>query len=330
MRLSDAVIIAPENARARAALLEHLTGLAQAAGHLGFAHLESALADTIERLERESFSVDALDVVRALAGRYVSLAAMSSGSGTHEVGFAPEGLPDAGEQETSFFRRARDAGEAPMDDSERLQRENVRAQSAVAMHREPANRAPKISHPIWRVSLGPGASVAVTTSGIDADLAMIARIVGAGFILLLAGTVAILLRGERWKPTAATHAVTPMRPAPVTEIERVIIEAPPPERPEAVPGLHSFSGALRPGVDPALRVADGQGVLELDGPSEVTVDVDGVDCGPLPIALTLDPGRHMVRYHRGPKNTVRFYTVEPGATRALRIVTLPGGLIDAR
>jgi CheY-like chemotaxis protein len=452
VQLSDAVIIAPENAHGRSALLEQLTGLVQAARHLGFSHLENALVEAVDRLERESFSMDALDAVRALAGRYVSLAAMPAGSGTHMVGLATERAP-AGEVglrgrrvlvaveqapvRWSYVGRLRDAGarvmeardgiealelarsepldlmmadvdlpkldglglcaairrdrsldalpvvllaarpdgeppramaeagtgsqglvdallevlqipgaleeaprplapvapdEASMDDTDPQERENVRAQSAVAMHQEPANRAPRLAYPIWRVSPGPGAAIAVTSSGFDPDLRMISRIVGAGFILLLAGTVAILLRDQRLSPAEGTPVVSPVQPAPVTETEGVVIEvpAPTPERPEAIPGLHAFSGELRNGIDPSLQVDEGQGVLELDGPTEVTVDVDGVDHGSLPIELVLDPGRHTVRYHVGARATVRFYTVEPGATRTLRVVTLPGGLIDAR
>ncbi len=35
--------------------------------------------------------------------------------------------------------------------SDPIERQNVRAQSAVAMHREPANRAPSWSYPVWRL-----------------------------------------------------------------------------------------------------------------------------------------------------------------------------------
>lgn len=130
---------------------------------------------------------------------------------------------------------------------------------------------------------------------------------------------------------------TSARPLPVEVtgaelVEPVVIEVPveraPAPKEEA--SLTAFSGELRPGVDPALEVGEGQGVLELVGAHEVTVDIDGVDHGSLPVEVVLDEGRYTVRYRLGDRSTVRFYTVKPGATRALRVVTQPGGLIDAR
>ena len=44
----------------------------------------------------------------------------------------------------------------------------------------------------------------------------------------------------------------------------------------------------------------------------------------------LQEGRHVVRYQLGDGSTVRFYYVKSGATRALRVITRPGGFVDAR
>jgi CheY-like chemotaxis protein len=211
-----------------------------------------------------------------------------------------------------------------------LERENMRAQSAVAMHREPANRAPRATYPIWRLSLGPGAPAAVLSSGFDAQILMISRVLGAGFIALLVGTVVILFRSQWLSTTSQTSSSPAAPPAQTTKVERIVVEVPVPESQKDAGALHAFSGALRPGVDPALDVGQDEGVLELDGPSTVRAEIDGVDRGPLPIELVLQEGRHAVRYRAGSRATVRFYVVKPGATRVLRVVTLPGGLIDAR
>ncbi|MGB5351056.1 MAG: hypothetical protein WBN10_15725, partial [Polyangiales bacterium] len=74
----------------------------------------------------------------------------------------------------------------------------------------------------------------------------------------------------------------------------------------------------------------GQGVLELTGPAEVSVEVDAVDRGTLPLTLVLDEGTHRVRYRLGARSSDRFYYVKSGATRALEVVTQPGGFVDAR
>jgi hypothetical protein len=79
-----------------------------------------------------------------------------------------------------------------------------------------------------------------------------------------------------------------------------------------------------------LGVNDGQGVLELSGPSEVSVRVDGVDRGALPVTLVLDQGIHAVRYRTGAKSIDRFYYVKSGATRGPRILTQAGALVDVR
>jgi hypothetical protein len=83
-------------------------------------------------------------------------------------------------------------------------------------------------------------------------------------------------------------------------------------------------------VDPSLVVADGHGVLELSGSSDVRIEVDGVERGVVPISLVLPEGTHAVRYHNEAGSTYRFYFVKSGATRSLRVVTRPGGLVDPR
>ena len=94
--------------------------------------------------------------------------------------------------------------------------------------------------------------------------------------------------------------------------------------------LSSYTGRLRPFVDPALDLGQGQGVLDLYGPKEVTVSVDGVDRGALPVRLVLGQGRHEVVFRVGEERSHRFYYVRADATRLVRISTRTGGFVDAR
>jgi len=71
-------------------------------------------------------------------------------------------------------------------------------------------------------------------------------------------------------------------------------------------------------------------VLELDGPGDVRVDVNGVDRGALPVTLVLGAGTHAVRYRGAVRSTDRFYYVRSGATRVVSIFTQAGGLVDPR
>ena len=71
-------------------------------------------------------------------------------------------------------------------------------------------------------------------------------------------------------------------------------------------------------------------MLELTGPAEVSVEVNEVARGTLPLSLALDEGTHRVRYRFGARSTDRFYYVKSGATRSLKVVTQPGGFVDAR
>ncbi|TNF61309.1 MAG: hypothetical protein EP303_05840 [Deltaproteobacteria bacterium] len=66
------------------------------------------------------------------------------------------------------------------------------------------------------------------------------------------------------------------------------------------------------------------------GPTDVRIAVDGIDKGTLPLTVVLEQGTHAVQYRVGGKSTYRFYYVKSDATRVLRVVTQPGGFVDAR
>jgi hypothetical protein len=148
----------------------------------------------------------------------------------------------------------------------------------------------------------------------------------------------VFLIWNEWVPSRA-RVGSRARTARTIEIDkpvevRVDLQQP---GPKAVPSvspdgldLSAWRGKLRTGVDPSLDVAAGEGVLELSGPAEVIVEVDGVNRGTLPLTLVLDVGTHRVRYRLGAQSTDRFYYVKSGATRALQVITPPGGFVDAR
>ena len=218
---------------------------------------------------------------------------------------------------------------APVTDP--IERENVRSQSAVAMHREPANRAPGWGHPIWRVNVGRGVESGENSPGFGMELQTKPRLLGFAFATLLSVTVAFLIWAlvmPDGAPAGAPSAAPGLFPALVAE-EIPSVPAVP-ALPSGGRGLSAFAGSLRPEVDPSLEVAEGQGVLELLGPADVGVEVDGVDRGALPATLVLDQGRHAVRYRTGARSTYRFYYVKSGATRSLNVLTQAGGLVDAR
>ena len=211
-----------------------------------------------------------------------------------------------------------------------LERENVRAQVAVSMHREPANRAPDWGYPIWRLHLGVGQAGRESSSGFGMEMRTTPRLLGLAFATLLSATVAFLIWHQLTQGGAPTAA-----PAPVPTLAKEPKVTPDaaaatPMAAAGSPGFTAFSGRLRAGVDPSLGVSDGQGVLELIGSAGVSVEVDGVDRGALPVTLALDHGRHTVRYSAGAKSTYRFYYVKSGSTRALSVLTQAGGLVDAR
>jgi CheY-like chemotaxis protein len=223
--------------------------------------------------------------------------------------------------------------------TDRIEREHVREQLAVAMHHEPANEASRSSYPIWRLNAGPGAGNTESISGFEMELHTTPRILGLGFLLLFSGTVGFLIWHQLFPgrtPTgfsSASPALTsPAAPEREAHEQQVGSQAPasvPPEAPWRIE-LSAFTGSLRPGVDPSLELGEGQGALELIGPHEVSVEIDGVDRGGLPVTLALDQGIHRVRYHVGPRSTDRFYYVKSGATRAATTPVQVGGLVDPR
>ena len=220
-------------------------------------------------------------------------------------------------------------GEAPERVPDDEERENTRAQAAVAMHREPANRMPQRAAEVWRLRISGAPKADGSASGFGADIAVMSRILGLGFLALLLGTIGLIT----WRTLATETPPPPERvvqpdltePRPATPAAPADEEAPPTPVP-----IMRYSGALRAGVDEAIAVGEGQGVLELNGPEEVTVFVDGEDAGRLPVALPLDQGRHRVRYQAEDASTDRFYFVKSGFTRELTIITRPGGFVDAR
>lgn len=220
------------------------------------------------------------------------------------------------------------------------ERENRRAKSAVAMHQEPANKVPSFTYPIWRLGTGVGRGAADSDSGFSMELQVTSRLFGLAFVIFLAATVAFLVWNQVTlvSESVGSPAATPM-PVEVSGSAEVSgsMDPPAPVPPPPVPppspdvvDLSSFAGHLRAGVDPSLGASEAQGALELSGPGEVTVEVDGVDRGALPVTLVLEQGRHRVRYRVGTRSIDRFCYVKSGATRALRVVTQPGGFVDGR
>ncbi|MBW2549140.1 MAG: response regulator, partial [Deltaproteobacteria bacterium] len=86
--------VSPGDEAAEGALAEQLRDLRQSARDLGLVHLDAALVEALSRLEQDSFGPASLVVVRVLAWRYDTLAAMPSQSGTHQV-VQEEELPPA-------------------------------------------------------------------------------------------------------------------------------------------------------------------------------------------------------------------------------------------
>jgi two-component system chemotaxis response regulator CheY len=211
-----------------------------------------------------------------------------------------------------------------------VERENIRAQLAVAMHREPANLAPSASHPIWRLTPNVRSTGGERGSGFVAEMQTMPRILGFAFVVLLCATVGLILWRQVTRGPTPTGS-SPVRPAAATtpaELEGERHARAPVPAPRT--GVSAFSGKLRNEVDPSLGVTEGQGVLELNGPGDVRVEVDGVDRGALPVTLVLAAGTHAARYRGAVRSTYRFYYVRSGATRGVRIFTQAGGLVDVR
>ncbi|MGB8332770.1 MAG: response regulator [Polyangiales bacterium] len=265
-------------------------------------------------LESESGSrslVDALLVTLARQGavRNVSVAQLASGQ-------TPTAAPTP-EPSEQWYAPEIDPDSGPLSDP--LERENIRAQLAVAMHREPANRVPSWSYSIWRLNVGARIGNHEPDSGFQMELKRTPRVLGFGFAVLLTVTVGFLLwhqlalAPERVEPPSAASTATAVPGSDARVAPQV--SGPASSVGSGGVDLSAFAGALRAGVDPSLGAAEGQGVLELVGPSQLRVEVDGVEQGGLPVTLVLDQGRHVVRFLEGARSSYRFYYVKSGATR---------------
>lgn len=223
--------------------------------------------------------------------------------------------------------------------TEPAERENVRAQLSVAMHREPANQGPPSAYPIWRLNMGAAGAGIEASPRFAMDLQSRPRLLGLAFVTLWVATVAFLLWGQLTRLDAPTElrvevptpAVAPAAaPAAPPEPAAPPVREASPVGPARATGLSAFSGTLRPLVDASLGVAEGEGVLELVGPPQVNVIVNGVGRGPLPLRVVLEEGVHSVRFEAGVERIERFYFVQAGATRGARVLTRAGALVDAR
>ncbi|MBW2509067.1 MAG: response regulator [Deltaproteobacteria bacterium] len=234
-------------------------------------------------------------------------------------------LPAVGPMTPSSELTLEQAREVLVDHAER---ENIRAQSTVAMYREPANHAGRAAPGVWRSPGTAEPEADGSASGFGAELRVMSRILGLGFLTLAAATIALIA----WRIAMTTDRV----PGPTALEEPGSAgresEVPAPAAPLPAPrsGVSAFSGELRFELDRSLGLLAGQGVLELDGPREVRVSIDGEDSGTLPVSLPLDEGVHRVRYRFEDGVTDRFYYVKSGATRRLVIITRRGGFVDAR
>jgi CheY-like chemotaxis protein len=228
-------------------------------------------------------------------------------------------------------RRLEGSHDEPLEDAS-VDRENLRAQSTVSMYRQPANRVPRSSHPVWRLRTSRDVSEGRTVSGFDSELRVMSRILGGGFVALVAAILGLIGWQLAATPTMPEADGAPETSATAESTEQAEASEPAPGKTLAPDdlGAHQFSGELRDGFDASLAVGPGQGVLELSGPAEVTVVVDGIDRGALPVQLVLDQGRHVVRYRYAGRRSVRFYFIEAGSTRVLEVITRPGGFVDAR
>jgi CheY-like chemotaxis protein len=271
--------------------------------------------------------VDAVLVTLARQGaiRDVYAPTESGGEGP-SVEFASRLGPDTEVTDAEFQRSS-----PPMP--EPVERENIRAELSVAMHREPANQGPPWAYPIWRLTPSAAAAGVETDSGFTMELQSRPRLLGLAFVTLWVATVGFLLWGQLTR-LAAPEDVRVGVPAPLqAPAADPVAPAQPAAQPAPAPpitGLATFSGRLRPLVDSSLGVADGEGVLELVGQPQVSVTVDGVERGTLPLRLVLEEGVHAVRYRVGTKRIDRFYYVKSGSTRGTRVITRAGALIDAR
>ncbi|MGB5812869.1 MAG: response regulator [Polyangiales bacterium] len=233
-----------------------------------------------------------------------------------DVFAAPSDRP-AEEVRTPMNRRRWSDGTADLSD-----RENLRANSAVLMHQEPVNQVSRWNEVIWRRAYPNGHGVEPGSS-FALQRGFVTQLLGWGFAAVFLGTITFLgLRGA-----GMFAASTPPEPTEVALEAPAAVE---PSAMEAPSGLSAYSGTLRRGVDESLVADGGQGALELIGPAEVVVEVDGIERGSLPVTLAVDEGRHVVRYRAGRVSGARFYYVKRGTTRTLQVSRAPGGFVDAR
>lgn len=247
---------------------------------------------------------------------------------------------EAFEEEPTEMYSARSLGE-PVGQLQ-TQREDLRVQSGVAMHRGRVNAAPKLTDAVDR----PMVAGAKTSGGVVADLYGLPQmksgpgVLGWAFVVLLSATAGFLA----WRivmPAPGASSIDDSGPTKAVVEPVASPRAPGEDEPKPRPdgadpsirdrlGAPALSGRLLPGVREDLYVQEGQGVLRLAGGAEVQVAVDGVDRGTLPLELVLDEGRHEVRYRVGDDWSDRFYFVKAGHTRELQVHLSPGGFVDAR
>jgi CheY-like chemotaxis protein len=276
--------------------------------------------------------VDALLVTLARQGAVRDVKVPEeSAEGPPDAPVADRSEPPVGRAE-ELNERENEQDSSPMSDP--AERQDFRAQSEVAMHREPANRISRWSYPVWRLHGGQQDEAGQSNSGFGMEIHATSRLFGLAFIVLLAATVGFLV-WDQVAPVAspqrlpdAPPAAPPLREAKGPTGDSSIGTVPVPELDQA--DRSKLGGRLRAGVHPSAGATESQGVLELLGSAEVRVEVDGVDQGTLPLRLALDEGVHRVRYRSGSRAFDRFYYVKPGATRAIEVVTQAGGFVDAR
>ncbi|MEM8606526.1 MAG: response regulator [Myxococcota bacterium] len=203
-------------------------------------------------------------------------------------------------------------------------RENVRAQSAVSMHRQPANRVSRPSEAIWRSRTLDDAG-AEDSSSFRLETSTTPRLLALGLLGALLSTLVFLL-------SRGSGLEAPPGVEPASEDARAVASEAEPMNPfpTDLRWLADYAGSLRYQVDDQLRATPSQGALELIGPEEVRVRVDGIDRGNLPVTVVLGEGRHMVRYGVQGAWTYRLYYVKRGATRTMVVRWERGGLVDAR
>ncbi|MEM7437757.1 MAG: DUF4388 domain-containing protein, partial [Myxococcota bacterium] len=277
-------------------------------------HSPSGVRETVRRL-RESERVD--QVASGFGGSPAELDAllMTLARQGAVTAVRLEGAPakdDARHQEID--------GDADLlNSSPSVTRENHRAQSAVAMHQQPTNRVARSGDLIWRRPTNRAAGTEPGSSFVPQPT-LATRLLGWGFAVAFVATVVFLL----WPRGTANDPGPAMTPHAAREPAQANGENRAPGYPLAVAGL------LADGIDGSLSALPDQGALELLGPTEVVVQVNGVAHGSLPLTLVLDEGRHLVRYGSGARWTYRVYFVKRGATRTLRVRLKPGGFVDAR